>query len=198
MRLTSAVLGSAFLLCQCTAPKLGRAEGIDPNPFELLEKHATAADRDPARIRVPVLKSAAMEKRWGKPRLLVDSKGGYILRYERPGDDDTHLTVLGSPELFLPAGPFPPPFTEIGYDRKTKTVTPVEVSQTWKTAQVADRKVRFYVSEGFSGDQPTQFSTETFRLTAPDGRTASYRIRTASNDESAAYSPEKLMETLAF
>ena len=198
MKVLLAVTGSAILLCQCTLPKLGRADGIDPNPFDLLEKQATAANHDASRIRIPVLKSAAMEKRWGNPKLLVGPKGGYVLRYEDPNDDDTHLTIYGSPEKFSTAGLIPPPYTELGLDGKKKTFTPVEVSQQWRNVRIAGNNVRYYISEGFSGDQPTQFSTETFRLTAPDGRTASYRIRTASNDEKPANAPEHLMGSIAF
>lgn len=198
MKVPLAAISSALLLCQCTVPRLGRADGIDPNPFDLLEKQATAANHDASRLRVPVLKSAAMEKRWGKPKLLVGPKGGYVLRYQDPNDDDTHLTIFGSPEKFNTAGLIPPPYTELGMDKKNKTFTPVVVSQQWRNVQLAGRNVRYFISEGYSADQPTQFSTETFRLTAPDGRTASYRIRTASNDEKKANSPENLMGSVSF
>ena len=68
----------------------------------------------------------------------------------------------------------------------------------WRTTSVAGRGVRYYTAEGFAGDQPAQISTETFRLTAPDGRTASYRIRTAANDENPANAADKLMGTASF
>ena len=192
-----AVLSTIFA-CQCTPWLPGRADGIDPNPYNVLERQAKAENRDPSRISIPVLRSPALEKRWGKPELLVGPKGGYLLRYEDPKDDDTHLTILGSPTMFKAAGPIPPPYTEIGFDKKANTVTPKEVSQMWRRTSVEGRDVRYYTAEGFSGDQPAQISTETFRLTAPDGRTASYRIRTASNDDNPANSAESLMRSVAF
>lgn len=194
----AAAVLSALCLCQCNLWLPGRAEGIDPNPYNVLERQAKAENRDPSRISIPVLRSPALEKRWGKPQLLVGPKGGYLLRYEDPKDDDTHLTILGSPTMFKTAGPIPPPYTEIGFDRKTNTVTPKEVSQVWRKTTVADRDVRYYTAEGFAGDQPAQISTETFRLTAPDGRTASYRIRTATNDENPANEAESLIRTVSF
>ncbi len=175
--LASAIAG----LCQCSPPQSGRADGIDPNPFELLEKQATAANRDPSRITVPVLRSAAMEKRWGKPRLLVGPKGGYALRYVNPANPSNHLTIFGSPQRFATAGGLPPAYTEIPGD----SVLPVEVNQTWRSLGLAGRTVRYYISEGRIGTASPQFSTETFRLTAPDGRTASYRLRAASSGSRA-------------
>ena len=189
---------SALVLCLCSFWRPGRADGIDPNPYNLLERQATAENRDPNRISIPVLRSPALEKRWGRPELLVGPKGGYLLRYEDPEDDDTHLTILGSPQVFRTAGPIPPPYTEIGFDRETNTVTPKEAGQLWRKTRVAGREVRYYTAEGFSGDQPAQISTETFRLTAPDGRAASYRIRTAANDDNPRNGAEALMGTLSF
>lgn len=163
-------------LCQCSLPQSGRADGIDPNPFELLEKQATAVNRDPSRIAVPVLHSAAIEKRWGKPRLLVGPKGGYALRYVNPADPSNHLTIFGSPERFPTAGRLPPAYTEI----PGNAVVPVEVNQQWRSLDLVGRTVRYYINEGRIGAVPPQFSTETFRLTSPDGRSASYRLRAAA------------------
>lgn len=192
------VLLMSFFLCRCSPWLPGRAEGIDPNPYNVLERQAKAENRDPGRIAIPVLRSPSLEKRWGKPKLLVGPKGGYLLRYEDPKDDETHLTILGSPTMYRTAGPIPPPYTEIGCDREANTVTPKEVSQVWRRTSVAGREVRYYTAEGFAGDQPAQLSTETFRLTAPDGRFASYRIRTASNDDNPANSADSLIRCASF
>ena len=176
----------------------GRAEGIDRNPYDLLEKQATAENRDPSRIRVPVLHSTAFEKRWGKPKLLVGAKGGYALRYVSPKNSNLHLTIFGSPEMFSTAGATPPPYTNLGKDPVNHTYMPQEVSQEWRNIRIAGRNVRYYISEEISDDQPSQFSTETFRLTAPDGRTASYRIRAASKNNNPAESIEKLLGSVDF
>lgn len=193
MKWFPAIVGPALLLCQCTAFLPGRADGIDPNPFSVLETQATAANRDPSRISVPVLRSVELEKRWGKPKLLVGPKGGYALRYEDPKTDGRHLTIFGSPQMFRSAGPIPPPYTDLGFDAEKKTFKPVEVSQKWQNVGLAGKNVRYFIQEGASDDRPAQISTETFRLTAPDGRTASYRIRSASQN-----GVEDLMRTVSF
>jgi hypothetical protein len=195
MRILPVVL-TPLLLCQCTSFRLGRADGIDPNPFSVLEQQAKPENHDPKRITVPVLRSAILEKRWGKPKLLVGPKGGYALRYSDPKNDSTFLTIFGSPQMFGTAGPIPPPYTDLGMDARKKTFAPVEVSQTWQSTRIAGRSVRFHITEGASGDEPMQFSTETFRLTAPDGRTASYRLRTASANDTIKIT--ELFETAAF
>ena len=196
MHRLSAIIASGFLLCHCSFPGAGRADGIDPNPFNLLENQAQPENRDPSRISVPVLRSAALEKRWGKPKLLVGPKGGYALRYENPANDSTHLTIFGSPTLFPTAGAIPPPYTDLGMDAQKQTFVPVEVAQKWQTVEFAGRSVRFCVAEGHSGDEPVQFTTETFRLTGPDGRTASYRLRAATVDDGTTI--ESLLRTAAF
>ncbi len=163
-----------------------------------MDEHASAVNRDPGRITVPVLRSPALEKRWGKPRLLVGPKGGYALRYEDPANHDRQLTVFGSPQLFQTAGPIPPPYTSLGFDARKNSYAPGEVSQPWQSLQLAGRKVRYYIAEDHSDGHPAQYSTETFRLTAPDGRTASYRIRSASEKSKAAEDVASLMQTVSF
>lgn len=191
------LLGS-LLLCHCNPLVPGRADGIDHNPYELLEKQATPENRDPSRIRVPVLHSAAFEKRWGTPKLLVGPKGGYALRYISPKNNNLHLTIFGSPEMFSTAGSTPPPYTSLGKDPLKQTFLPREVSQKWRIIRIAGQNVRYCISEEISEDQAMQFSTETFRLTAPDGRTASYRIRAASKNENAAESIGELLGSVGY
>jgi hypothetical protein len=198
MKLLFGSLGSLLLLCQCTVPLPGRADGIDPNPFNLLEEQATAKNRDASRISVPVLSSPALEKRWGKPKLLVGPKGGYALRYQDPGDANRHLTIFGSPQLYRTAGPIPPPYTRVGYGKETKTFSAAEVSQSWRKTRIVDKDVRFCIAEANFIDPVMQFSTETFRLTAPDGRTASYRIRSSSDNSKPEEEIDDLMRTLSF
>lgn len=168
-------------LCHCSPPLPGSAEGIDPNPFMLLEQQSTAINRDPSRLAVPLLCAPSLAKRWGKPKLLIDPKGGYALRYQNPRSLTEHVTFFGSPEKFKKAGSIPPPYTDVGHDEKKMTFTPIEVSQKWQTIQIVGQKMRFYISQGKSGGEPLQYSTETLPLTAPDGRTASYRIRVSSD-----------------
>lgn len=174
-----------LLLCQCESTLLGRADGIDPNPFQVLEQQAKPENRDASRIKVPVLRSAALEKRWGKPRLLVGPNGGYALRYEHPRQRGSHLTIFGSARKYPVAGPFAPPYTDLGADPQSGTFSPREVAQSWQNVRIAGRGVRYCIAEARSDEDPVQYTTETFRLTAPDGRTASYRLRSASASGSA-------------
>lgn len=191
-------LAGCLLCCQC-APRIpGRLEGIDTNPFGLLEKQATAKNRDASRIRIPVLKSPTFEKRWGSPQLLVGPHGGYALRYRDPRDSHRHLTIFGSPTLYPTAGSTPPPYTNLGFDPQRNTYAPAEVRQAWQHARVAGKEVRFYIAEAASDEQPVQISSETFRLTAADGRTASYRIRTVSDPKNPADSVARWFESLGF
>jgi hypothetical protein len=180
MKLPLAIFLPLFC-CHCTPMLSGTAEGIDPNPFMLLEKQATAANRDASRIVIPILRAPDLEKRWGKPKLFVGPKGGYALRYQNPKSGTEHMTLFGSPEKFRKAGPIPPPYTDVGHDEKKMTFTPMEISQTWQSTRIVGKTVRFYISQGKSGGDPLQYSTETLPLTAPDGRTASYRIRVSSD-----------------
>jgi len=196
MRLVFLAVCPLILLCQCHSPVLGRAEGIDPNPFQVLERQAGPENRDPKRIAVPVLKSAALEKRWGTPTLLVGPQGGYALRYQNPRNRKSQLTIFGSPDMYPIAGAFPPPYTDLGMDPRSGTYAPREVAQGWKTARLSGRGVRFYITEASSPGEPVQYSTETFRLTGPDGRTASYRLRTASTK--GADDARALFETASF
>jgi hypothetical protein len=198
MKLLFGSLGSILLLCQCSVPLPGRADGIDPNPFSLLEDQATAENRDPSRISVPVLSSPALDKRWGKPKLLVGPKGGYALRYQDPASPKRHLTVFGSPLRYRTAGPLPPPYTKVGYRKESNAFSAVEISQTWRKTLIAGEDVRFCIGEANFIDPITQFSTETFRLTAPDGRTASYRIRCTSDSTKPEEQVDGLLRTLSF
>lgn len=183
-------------LSSCNLP--GRADGIDPNPFPVLEQQAGPANRDLSRIRIPILRSATLEKRWGKPRTLSGPKGGYAMRYQDPRNKDRHVTLFGSPDSFPIAGLTPPPYTELGRDQKTNTYAPREVQQMWQLTSINGRPVRYCIAEGGGEGQAMQFSTETFRTTAPDGRSASYRIRFATDSSNSENSPKALLESLGF
>lgn len=179
---------SALGLCQCASQFPGTAEGINTNPFELLEQQASASNRDANRILIPFLHAPDHERRWGKPRLLVDSTGGYALRYQNPITTTEHVTILGSPKKFERAGSTPPPYTDVRNNPEKMIFTPIEVSQKWQSTRIAGSTVRYYISQGESGGKPMQYSTETFQLAAPDDRKASYRIR-VSSDRSDHLSP---------
>ena len=194
----AAVLLTPLVLSQCALWRPGRAEGIDANPYSVLEKQAKAENRDPKRIAVPVLRSPMLEKRWGKPSLLVGPKGGYLLHYQDPSDKKRFLNIYGTAKQYLPAGPLPPPYTDLGIDPKTKTFNPREVNQLWSFVDVAGRTIRYYICEGSEGSAPRIYATETFRLTAPDGREASYMLRAASKPGKKGLEVEDLFGSVSF
>lgn len=196
MRLILVSIVPVVLLCQCQVPLPGRADGIDPNPFEVLERQAKPENRDPKRIAVPMLRSNVLAERWGAPKLLVGPKGGYALRYENPRNRATHLTIFGSPDMYPIAGAIPPPYTDLGLDPRSGTYTPREVPQRWKAARLAGRSVRFHLTEAAAPGEPVFYSTETFRLTGPDGRTASFRLRAAT--AKGAEDARAMFETATF
>ena len=68
MRPILAAAVPVILLCQCQVPLPGRVEGIDPNPFEVLEKQAKPENRDPKRVAVTMLRSTILAQRWGTSR----------------------------------------------------------------------------------------------------------------------------------
>lgn len=194
----AAVLLTPLLLTQCALWRPGRAEGIDANPYALLERQAKAENRDPSRIAVPVLRSPMLEKRWGKPSLLVGPHGGYLLRYQDPSNKSRFLAIYGTSKNYLPAGPLPPPYTDLGIDPKTRTFNPREVNQLWSFANVGGRTIRYYISEGPQEKLPAVYSTETFRLTAPDGRDASYMLRASSKSPKKGLEVEDLFGSAVF
>lgn len=188
----------ALVLCQCGSVTGRSGAEFDTNPFQLLEAQAGAANHDLSRLKVPMLKSPALEERWGKPAILVGPKGGYGLRYADPQHPGRHLTVFASPEVFSAAGAAPPPYTDLGFDLKTNTVEPRETRQEWQFAKVAGQDVRFCVSEANSAENVWQYATETFRMTAPDGRSASYRIRLGTQSGNHPATVVRALGTLRF
>lgn len=198
MRCWVPVFFGCVLFSQCRSLTPGRAEGIEANPFELLEKDASIAARPLDRIGIPMMESPELERRWGKPKALVGPKGGYGLRYEDPKRSGVHVTIFGSPKSYSVAGAVPPPYTDLQVDRQTGTVNPVEVVQSWRVARVAGQPIRYCITEGGTTAGPLQYSTETIRIKAPDGRSASYRVRMGMTSGHPLGPVEKVLETLRF
>jgi hypothetical protein len=88
--------------------------------------------------------------------------------------------------------------SRLDVDPHQGTLTPVSVTQEWQTLTVAGHSVRFCITDAPQDRQPALFSTETFRLTAPDGRTASYRLRAAAPGKDQSAAAANLLRTAAF
>lgn len=192
-----ACLAFPVLLCRCAFP--GAEETIDPNPYQLLERQAGPANRDPSKVRVPVLKAEPLAKTWGRPKLLVNDKGSYGLRYGNPRRKSESITIYGTAKSYPIAGPVPPRYSVAGLDAADGTYKPRAVSPVWYFAKLADGKVvRYSVIEEGGAAAPWQFATETFRHTAKDGREASYRIFVTLPGKSPHLEVGRLLESVAY
>lgn len=156
------------------------------------------APGDPAAVKVPLLKSPALERRWGRPALKVKADGSYELTYQNPARSFQMLSIYGAPGSFPRAGATPPNLADLDYDPATKQMVPVSRPQQWQTITIAGQAVRYYVAQPDSGADPARMRTETFTLTAPDGRTASYLLEADSDTEAAGSSHQDLMRTASF
>lgn len=188
---------SLLLLTQCTTPPVnqGRVSGIDPVPFNLMSSDAPG---DPAAVRVPILRSATLEQRWGKPKLLVAADGSYHLRYVNPQRSFQALYIYGSPKSFAPAAGSPPPIAGETFDYTKHELVSVQRPQEWKTLTIAGKAVRYYVSQAETGADPVGLSTETFTLTAPDGRTGSYMLSADSDSDKPGLTHEDFFRSAGF
>lgn len=191
-------LAACFLLTQCSLFTAGTNHGIDENPFDVLERQsATWKAKSPKRVSVPILRARSLERRWGKPDLLVGPDGSYALRYANPSNRAIAVLIYGSPSTFLPAGITPPPYTEVRRDKRGK-IHANEVPQQWRQAEIEGKTVRYCISEETDGSHPNQFATETFRLTDKKGRSGSYRVRVGSGRDGTSNDVRKLLETVKF
>jgi hypothetical protein len=196
-------LSAAFTLCQCattpttTAPGAPAAQnltmpGIDIGRINQLDGGSEG------NISVPLLRAPDLEKRWGKPRLTVDSDGSYSLNYSNPKRGFQHLIIYGSPRQFAPAGPLPPDYLDLKFVPGASAPTTGPVSQNWQTTTLFGRTIRYCITSPDSGADVAEFTTETFTLTGPDGRTASYCLSGGSDLDSGPISIPALFKSARF
>ncbi|MES2995930.1 MAG: hypothetical protein V4733_03880 [Verrucomicrobiota bacterium] len=193
-----APLAVCLSLCNCSLFTAGTADGIDANPFTVLETQSSGwKAKSPKRVSVGILRSRKLDNRWGSPDLLVGPDGSYALNYKNPGNPRIGMVIYGSPQMFLPAGITPPTYTEIIKDRKGK-IHAREVSQSWREAEIAGQTVKYCVSEETDGPRPNNFVTETFRMKDKKGRVGSYRVRISAGKEGSRLDAKHLLETIRF
>ena len=185
---------AAAILSQCAPPG---DEGISPNPFNLLEQQAGPENYDKSRISIALLHSKELAKRWGKPTTLVGPHGGYGLLYRNPRNRNEQMVIYGTAKRYKPAGPLPPSYTDLRHDPATNTFKPEDVSQIWSLVTLNNRPVRYCIVETEGANERIYYATETVRLTAPDGREASYRIGVSLARPDAAKA-EQLLGTAGF
>ncbi|MDQ8189258.1 hypothetical protein [Roseibacillus persicicus] len=122
-------------------------------------------------IKVPILKSSLLEKKWGKPEIYTSPEGLYRLYYNDPESSFDNFTITGSPEPLLTFGETPPPMGGMGPS------TP----QEWQSTRIMGQEVKYFI-ETSGGNNGEMWATEAFSLTSPDGRVGYYRLQTEFND----------------
>ncbi|MGJ8725616.1 MAG: hypothetical protein ACSHYB_13740 [Roseibacillus sp.] len=131
-------------------------------------------------IKVPILKSTYLEKRWGKPSISTSSDGLYRLYYDDPESSFDNFTIIGSSEPLVTFGDTPPPISGMG----------TSIPQEWKTTTIMNQNVNYFV-ETSGGNNGEMWATEAFTRTSPDGRVGYYRLQTEFNDLDA---PDRFSE----
>lgn len=163
-----------LLLCHCAQTPPPPERTLVPGTFYTAENAST----DLSKVSVPVLRSSALERRWGKPKVRVLADGSYQLYYTKPNDEFESLSVFGSPEVF-PTPAQPPAYQE--------SYGPRMIQPAWLGSHsISGTPIRYAQSSDLSGADPIEYATETIRLTSPTGRTGSYRIIASSNLEETA------------
>ena len=163
-----------LLLCHCAQIPLPAERTLVPGTFYTAEN----ASADLSKASVPVLRSATLERRWGKPKVKVLADGSYQLYYTKPNDEFESLSVFGAPEVF--PTPAQPPTYQESYGQRM-------IQPAWLGSHtISGTPIRYAQSSDLSGADPIEYATETIRLTSPAGRTGSYRIIASSNLEETA------------
>ncbi len=120
-------------------------------------------------VKMPVLRSDYFEKKWGKPDVTTFSDGSYRMRF-REGKTLNYFFIFGVTHP-KPTPAVPPDWFEEDLGRPTPPH-----KQEWQTAKILRKTVKWYQADGGTGADFPNFNTVAFSLTAPDGRTGSYRI----------------------
>ncbi|WAC21404.1 hypothetical protein OVA24_08390 [Luteolibacter sp. SL250] len=184
-----------LLLTQCaTTPEEEKDPGLDRSPYHLAEKTSPTL----AGVNLPILKSPALEKRWGSPRITILPTGGYHLRYTKPGNEFESLSIYAAPGTLDSDAPTPPGYFDMGYDEKKGEPISIPVKQSWRTVDIAGRSTHVYTDSPGSGADPLQLSTVTFPASRPGKHAASFRVTATSNLEDGESIILSYMRTVAW
>lgn len=181
-----------LFITACAPTSSTQDSGINPVPFNIADNDGLSSS-NPADAKVPLLRSPALEKRWGKPKLSILADGSYRLRYDKPKDSFESLLIMGSPKTFPTVGDLPPAYQASYPDANGKFGKPIQPE--WQAPVIiAGKSFRFAQYSDLSGADPIRYASETLTLTAPDGRSGSYRIVADSNLE--IENPRSYIETV--
>lgn len=194
MKKSAALLPLLFLTQCATPPKEEKDPGLDRSPYHLAEKKSPSL----AGVTLPVLKSPALEKRWGSPRITILPNGGYHLNYSKPGEEFEGLSIYAAPGTRDSDAPTPPGYWDMSYDEKKGEAISIPVKQSWRTVDIAGRPTHVYTDSPGSGADPLQLSTVTFPTSRPGKPAASYRVTGTSNLEDGEKVILSYMRTVAW
>ena len=139
----------------------GGGDDLDHKLMPGLYAASTPGQSAPTGVAVPLLRAPEWESAYGKPTYRIMKDGSYIADYKGHGDSSNggsrdYLTIIGTSRK-LSALPFP-------------------VTQgPWR---VLGKDVAWF----WSGNESPEITTEAFSLTAPDGRTSTYKIIFGGSD----------------
>ncbi|HVJ46725.1 MAG TPA: hypothetical protein VM511_10095 [Luteolibacter sp.] len=182
----------APLLTQC-ATQNPHTKEIDRVPF-----HRAAETSSLEGVTIPVLHSAKLEKRWGKPKITVLPDGSYHLSYSKSGNGFETLSIYGVPGSINSDAPTAPTYQDIGYDEKRKTATMVPYQQKWQTIEILGRPIHLYIDNPGGGADAFQLSTVTFSHQIPGKPIGSYRIVSSSNIDGPGEVIDSYIKTVTF
>lgn len=170
----------SFLL-PAVFPCLMLVSCVDPKPTSGSEVRETSGDL--AEAKVPVLRSAYLEKNWGLPQITTFSDGSYRMRF-RQGNTLNFVFIHG---LVNPsATPSQAPDVEDYGPVMEGGAEPKRTKQQWRTADVLGHPVKWYQHDTGGGADFPCYKTVDFALTAPDGRKGHYRIEVCADSETKA------------
>lgn len=135
-------------------------------------------------VRMPVLRSAYFESKWGKPDIEVMADGTYRLRYRQ--GTTLNFVVIQSLTKMNPAPAAAPDWEEAHDDPEGTTPAPPPHKQSWKHTTILGQPVKWYQADGGSGADFPAYRTTDFSLTTADGRTGIYQITVTSDSGTKA------------
>lgn len=188
------LLPLAALLQQCASgPREIVDKGIDRVPFHQAEKTKSLDG-----VAIPVLRSPALEKSWGKPEITVLPNGGYHIYYSKPGSSFEGLAIYGIPGTLNSDAPAAPTYRTLDFDPKKNIPITVVRTQEWRTINILDRPIHLYTANPGSGADAFELSTVTFSHQIPGKPIGSYRITSSSNLDDADKAIQSYIKTVSF
>lgn len=185
------LLPLVVLLQQCApTPK--------PEENEFARFYDDGLPSDLSLTKLPIVKSPALEKRWGKPKISVLPDGSYKITYLSPRSSFEALSIYVRPGFKNTDAPKPPPYGSIGFDEKTNAPIPVKTPQEWSTAKIMGKPVHTYCDYAGDGADPASFDSITFSPEIPGSPAFNLTLSATSNTEIYENTARSYMETVKY